>query len=187
VSVATPSFAADTQAREGCEAALIAAHRRGVGGSPTANFARMIPGYAQSSYRKDGKRGGPLADGESEPHTASGVDPLPWTDWTQPTADASMGLKWTVPQPLADVDTSLPTTNDVYRLWDASAPPLIYIGQSSSLKLRLYRHHRQRDGLLQVSYATLPNHDAQRTREEVETELIGARWLATNTSPTDQF
>lgn len=98
-----------------------------------------------------------------------------------------MGLNWTDPIPLAAVDPSMPTSNCVYRLWNQSAPPLEYLGQNSNLESRLYRHRRQRDGPLQVSYATLSAHDAQHTREEIETELIGAHWLATDTSPADQF
>lgn len=187
VSVATPGAADTKRARKGFEAALIAVHRRDVGTSPTANFARMIPGYTQSSYRKDGERGGPRTDGEADPHTAAGVDPLPWTDWASPTAGSWMGLEWTSPLPLADIDTAVPTTNGVYRLWDTSAPPLEYIGQSANLKSRLYRHRRQRDGSLRVSYATLPACDTRHTHEEIETDLIGAHWLATTASPADQF
>ena len=44
-SATTPPVARDEQDRKGLEAALIAVHRREVGQSPTANFARIIEGY----------------------------------------------------------------------------------------------------------------------------------------------
>lgn len=188
VSVAAPSFAADKQARKAFEAALIAVYRREVGESPTANFGRMIEGYEQSSYRSDGIRGGPLAPGETESNTEGGVGPLDWRPRDDVVAADWMGLDWSAPQVLDSADSLIPETDGLYRIWrDDAAPPLEYIGQSSNLRSRLYRHRRNRDAELLFTYSILDRHDAQHKRAEVETELIGAHWLAVGASPRRQF
>lgn len=66
-------------------------------------------------------------------------------------------------------------------------PPVEYIGQSSNLKSRLYRHRRNRDEELLFSYSKLEEHDALHKREEVEMELVGVHWLEVGESPRGQF
>lgn len=188
ISGATPSTATNKQSRKAREAALIAQHRREIGHSPTANFGRIIDGYRQSSYSRDGLVGGPLPDGETEANAEPGVGPLPWTDAETPRGDKWMGLDWTEFTALEDVSTAIPQTDGVYRFThQTSADGLYYIGESTNLRSRLYRHRRNRTEPLTFSYATLPDHDAQHKRQEVETELIGAYWLATDNAPTEQF
>ncbi|GAA4978925.1 GIY-YIG nuclease family protein [Actinoplanes utahensis] len=188
VSISAPPLAEDKQSRKAFEDALIALYRRDAGESPTANFGRIIPGYKQSTYSRDSIRGGPLSDGETESNAELGVGPLPWTDRGDLDGPSWMGLDWTTPCPLQDAGSDLPTTAGLYRIWKSgSAPPLEYIGQTANLRSRLYRHRRNRDGELEFSYTRLQEHDAQHKREEVETELIGAHWLETGESPTDQF
>lgn len=76
----------------------------------------------------------------------------------------------------------------MYRIWRAEdVPPLEYIGQSSNLRSRLYRHRRNRDEELLFSYSKLEKHDARHKREEVETELVGVHWLKVGQSPRNQF
>lgn len=188
VSVTVPDLATDKQHRKGMEDALIALYRQALGESPTANFGRIIPGYRQSSYRSDGLTGGPLPEGQTEQNASSGVEPLPWTDADKPTSADWMGVDWTVPRPLTDADSSIPETDGIYRIWHRSeSPPLEYVGQSSNLRSRLYRHRRNRDESLLFSYATLPKHNALHKREEVETDLLGAHWLACREPPKDQY
>lgn len=188
VSVAAPPLAREKQPRKAFEDALIAVYRRDVGASPTANFGRIIDGYEQSSYRSAGHRGGVLASDATEPNATAGVGPLDWTHREEFLADDWMGLTWSPPKSLAEADTSIPVTDGLYRIWKQDhAPPLEYIGQSSNLRSRLYRHRRNRDSDLRFSYATLGDHAAQHKREEVETELIGVHWLEVGKSPRDQF
>ncbi|GAA0237009.1 GIY-YIG nuclease family protein [Haladaptatus pallidirubidus] len=188
VSWTVPSQASDFQARKAIEAALIALHRREHGHSPTANFARIIPGYKQSSYRKDGLVGGRLADDETESNADLGIGPLDWEQWMNLTADDWMGLEWSEPAPLSEAATQIPNVSGVYRLWEPSCPqPLEYIGESKKLRNRLYRHRRNRDGSFLFSFAALSKLDAKHKREEVETDLLGAHWLACEAAPTDQF
>jgi hypothetical protein len=190
VAWTTPPETRTTRSRKGLEAALIAAHRRTLGSSPTANFGGMIDGYRKSSQRSGGDRGGRLPDGESTWRSDVGAAPLDWTDWTSPSASTWMGLDWGSPEPLADAYQQIPTAPGLYRIWDAeTAPPLRYVGQSATLRDRLYRHRRNRPGDLRFSYATLPadRFDAGHRRREVETDCIGVHFLASEASPTDQF
>ncbi|WP_255152190.1 GIY-YIG nuclease family protein [Halorarius halobius] len=186
VSWTAPPAADAKQHRKAIEAALIALHRRDVGASPVANFGRMIPSYEQSSYSDDERRGGPLADGETESNTAPGTEPLPWTNHDNPLAADWMGLDWTEPLALDAVHGEVPESAGVYRIWDGDTP-LEYIGQSANLKSRLYRHRRTRDGSLRVAFTPVARADARHRREEIETELIGAHWLACSAAPIDQF
>jgi len=188
VSVATPTLAEDKQSRKAFEDAQIAVYRREMGESPTANFGRIIDGYQQSTYRSGEERGGPLEPGETESNTEEGVGPLDWSRSDDVLSEDWMGLLWSSPQPLADADASIPTDDGLYRIWrEDEELPLEYIGQSSNLKSRLYRHRRNRDEALLFSYSELGEHDAQHKREEVETELIGVHWLEVGASPRDQF
>lgn len=188
VSNATPDRAASKQTRKGIEAALIALHRRELGQSPTANFGRMVEGYRQSSYSSDGLVGGPLPDGKTEANAAPGGDPLPWTNADDPLADQWMGIEWSAPKRLFEASPHIPEVDGVYRLSEPEREPALqYIGQSTDLRSRLYRHRRNRDNDLRFSYATLPDHDARHKREEIETELLGAHWLACDSAPTLQF
>ncbi|OYR55247.1 hypothetical protein DJ70_12380 [Halorubrum halodurans] len=187
VSVIEPDDVDQRQRRLAIEEALIAVYRRESGENTTANFARIIDGYKRSNRRADGFTGGELAEGETEPNTAPGVGPLPWTDADEPTSRSWMGLEWTAPEPLANA-YGLPTDSGVYRIWDESEPlPLEYIGQSGNLKNRLYRHRRNRDEELLFSYAVVDEADEQHKREQVETDLIGAHFLVTESAPRDQF
>ena len=148
VSVATPAVAAVKQSRKAMEDALIALHRREFGSSPTANFARIIPGYQQSSYRKGGLVGGSLAEDEAEPHAEPGIEPPSWERAEGLTSDLWMGLEWTPPAPLSET-FGLPSKAGVYRFWDPGAvPPLEYIGETANLKSRLYAHRRNRSANL---------------------------------------
>lgn len=188
VSWATPDWASDAQDRKGLEAALIALHRRTVGQSPTANFGRIIEGYRQSSYSSEGLVGGPLTEGETEPNAEPGVDPLDWDHATEPLHEQWMGLDWSPQAPLREAYQQIPKTPGVYRIWDHTDPqPLAYIGQSTTLRDRMYRHRRSREGGLQFSFATLPEVNATHRLEEIETELLGAHWLAYCSAPRDQF
>ncbi|WP_185903316.1 GIY-YIG nuclease family protein [Halonotius terrestris] len=188
VSVATPDGVGDNQRRKGIEEALIAVYRRETGSNTEANFGRMIEGYKRSSRSSDGVVGGPLEDDQTEPNTAAGIGPLPWENHSNPTASEWMGLEWSPLQTLAQADQSIPQAAGVYRIWDPSEPhPLEYIGQSTRLRNRLYRHRRTRSEELHFSYATHSVADAKHILEQIETDLIGAHWLALDMAPRDQF
>jgi len=188
VSVTTPNGVEDIQRRKAIEEALIAVYRRETEANTTANFGRMIEGYKRSSRSTDGFVGGPLDVSETEPNTAVGIGPLPWENAAEPTASEWMGLGWSESAALRTADQVIPQSGGVYRIWDSTDPhPLEYIGQSTNLRNRLYRHRRNRDEELYFSYVTHPEADAKHKLEQIETDLIGAHWLALDMAPRDQF
>jgi len=52
---------------------------------------------------------------------------------------------------------------------------------------RLYNHENEFGGDVLASFAARPDLDPQHKRLEVETELIGAHFLAHEQPPTEQF
>lgn len=68
ISRTAPPQGTDSQQRKAIKTALIALHRLEHEQSPKANFGRTIPGYRQSSFRREGVLGGPLVEDEPEPN-----------------------------------------------------------------------------------------------------------------------
>jgi hypothetical protein len=172
------------------EDALIALHRREFGQSPTANYGRMIDGYKQSTYSHSEPCyvGGPLDADETEPNTDSGTHPLQWAHWRSPRAENWMGFEWSTPYRLADRIEADPPDEGLYRIWDEDATaPLAYIGESSNISSRLYKHENTYGGDALFAFATREDLDAAHKRSEVETDLIGAYYLSTGEAPLAQY
>ena len=187
VSYTSLEDAVTKQSRKSAEAALIASYRRAEGESPTGAFSRIIPGYKMSSYSRDEERGRPLREHESEPYAESGIPPLDWEISDDPIAPDWMGLDWSQPRPLAEVSSSIPAVDGVYRIWRSDvSTPLEYIGESANLRSRLRTHSRNRSDDLLYAYAAPKSIDAKHKRLEAETDLIGAHWLEVGESPADQ-
>jgi hypothetical protein len=187
VSGTTPPEAEDKQQRKAIEDALIALHRRESNTNLIGNFGRMPPGYNKSKQRSSGIRGG-RSDDDSHRSFREGVDPLPWTNPTGVTESDWMGLAWSPPEPLSESRGSIPDDSGLYRIWDPDdAPPLEYIGETVTLSNRLNRHRRNRDENLHFSYVVRPELDEKFKLSQVESELLGAHWLACKTAPRDQY
>ena len=185
ISVAAPSEAEDKQQRKAIEDALIALHRRETGTNLIGNFGRMPPGYEKSKQRSSGFRG--QRSDDSERSFRAGVDPLSWENPDEITDLDWMGLSWSNPMGLGESARALPGHGGVYRLWDPDAvPPLEYIGETVNLQNRIGRHRRKRDGGLLLSYVSLPEHRKFQL-SQVESELLGAHWLACKHAPRDQY
>ncbi len=188
VSTTTPPLAEDDQDRKGLEAALIAIARREMGQSPTANFGRIIDGYSQSSYRKDGYVGGPLDDGETEPNAEPGRGPVPWENVDDVTALNWMGLEWSEPYRLENrLEPDLPDAGAYRILYEDDSPPLAYIGETSAFTGRLRQHESTFGSEAHFSVAAPDGMAAKHKRTEVETDLIGAHYLAHGQAPIAQF
>lgn len=188
VSTTTSPLAEDDQNRKGLEAALIAIARREMGESPTANFGRIIDGYTQSSYRKDGYVGGPLEDGETEPNAEPGRGPVPWENVDGMTERNWMGLEWSKPYSLENrLEAELPDAG-VYRIWyEDDSPLLAYVGETSAFTGRLRQHEKTFSGEARFSIATPEGMGANHKRTEVETDLIGAHYIVHGRTPLAQF
>lgn len=189
LSWTTPERAVDGQTRKAMEAALIALHRKATRESPVANFGRIISGYEQSGYSRHGEesRGGVLSQGEQEPNAVQGRRPFEWTAPSDVFGTEWMSLDWSTAESLAEASKVSPADPGVYRLWKPGAERLVYVGESQNLRSRLYEHRRNRDSGLRFSYAALPDRSANHVLLEVETDLLGAHWLATGGAPSDQF
>ena len=189
LSWTTPKLATGKQARKGIEAALIALHRQATNRSPVANFGRIIPGYKQSGYSRDGEesRGGPLAVSETEPNAAVGAPPPSWIAPEVVTGPDWLDLGWAAPVSLKEVAEQAPTAAGIYRLWKNEDERLTYVGESQGLRARLKTHRRTYDTGLLACYATLPDRTRKHELLEIETDLLGAHWLATGTAPLEQF
>ncbi|MHB9288814.1 GIY-YIG nuclease family protein [Halobacteriales archaeon Cl-PHB] len=187
VSTASPDAAENKQQRKALEDALLAVHRRETGRNTVGNFGRLPPGYSKSKQRSSGIRGGP-SDDETKRSFRAGADPLSWQLPDDLTATDWMGLDWSGPEDLAQAASSAPRAGGVYRLWDPeSHPPLEYIGQTVNLRSRLTTHRRNRSRSLSFSYAELPGLHDKYKLEQVETDLLGAHWLACGKAPSDQY
>lgn len=186
VSVATPPAAADDRQRKAIEDALVAVHRRETETNLVGNFGRMPPGYEKSTQRGGGDRGG--QSDEADRSYREGIDPLPWENPKALTADDWMGLSWSEPIELRAVTGEIPSYGGVYRLWEPETPsPLRYLSETVNLSNRLDSHRRAYDGDLLVSYAPLTEYVRTFQLKQVETELLGAHWLASRQAPTDQY
>lgn len=186
VSAATPVAAEDKGQRKAIEDALIAVHRRETETNLVGNFGRMPPGYEKSKMRSTEVRGGPCD--ESPRSFREGIDPLPWEKPEKLTDMNWLGLTWSEALPLAEMDSSVPAEPGLYRIWDpASSPPLEYIGQSVDLRGRLRSHSRSRDGKLRFAFVECPDFQEQFQRQQAESTLLGAHWLACQSPPRDQY
>ncbi len=187
VSVASPRRAADKQERNAIEDALIALHRRETGETPVGNFGRMPPGYEKSRQRSSGERGG-RSDDDTRRSFRNCAEPLSWDNPEELTEPDWMGLSWSSPAPLSEAQSHLPEHAGLYRIWDpAESPPLTYIGETTNLKSRLYRHRRNRDESLRFSYAEQSDLETKHKLSQLETDLLGAHWLACRSAPRDQY
>ena len=86
--------------RRGMESFLLYKYRQERGESPLCNFGRFHPRYRKSTIRKEGLRGGKLAEDQKDnPAGFPSIEPLEAigkpgdSDW--------MGLEWTDREPLA--------------------------------------------------------------------------------------
>lgn len=186
-SAATPPEATEKGQRKAIEDALIAVHRRDTQTNLVGNFGRMPPGYKKSKMRSTGVRGGKVND-EPLRDFQDGIDPLPWENPKDLTDPDWMGLAWSKPEQLADVGRDVPAVPGHYRIWDpTSSPPLEYVGQSVNIRSRLRTHRRNRDGGLRYAFVECPDLQKQFKRQQAESTLLGAHWLACASPPRDQY
>jgi len=129
-----------------------------------------------------------LADDETEANTKPSCPPEPWHNYDAVTDPHWMGNDWSEPYQLADRLDADPPDVGLYRIWyEGDVPPLAYIGESSNIGRRLYKHESTYGEHALFSYAPRPDLDASHKREEAELDLIGAHYVAHETPPKAQF
>ena len=164
------------------------ASRLWLGGVLDRSRSNGSPGYKQPRTGRKGDRGGPLAPDESESNAAQGVGPPSWQNDTDVIASDWMGLAWSDPYRLRDRLDISPPENGLYRIWyEDDDSSLAYIGESSNIPGRLHKHEGTFGGRALFAYAEDATLDAAHKRVEIETDLIGAHYLARDRPPLAQF
>jgi hypothetical protein len=166
---------ASASGRRGMESFLLYKYRQECGESPLCNFGRFHPRYRKSTIRKEGMRGGKLAeDHKDNPAGFPGIEPLELigkpgdSDW--------MGLEWTDREPLAAENiTGIPAGAGLYLLADAGSQEIVYIGQSEDLARRLLDYSRKtwEGRTLQFSYQIIGLSVLPHNLKELQNDLIG--------------
>jgi hypothetical protein len=190
LEVSVAGVPGDDPTRKAVEAAVISLHRAAFGCSPTVNFGRMPAGYAMSTDRRRGVRGGLCAD-PLRCHLlglplAGPLNTYGAEDWG--------GHAWSAWQPLANVQTAVPAgVSGLYLI--RRGAELLYVGQGL-LRSRLGAHHRkpvsQAQGRLfqapgvEQAFAVLPG-VASHQLQELENDLIASFFLCTGRVPAAQF
>jgi hypothetical protein len=97
-------------------------------------------------------------------------------------------IEWSDPCRLEDRLTATPPNNGLYRIWyENSDAPLAYIGESSAIPSRLYKHESVFGGQALFASVERIDLDAAHKRTEIETDLLGAYYLAIGETPPAQF
>ena len=180
---------ASTGGRKGMESFLLYRYRQERGESPLCNFGRFHPRYRKSTNRKEGLRGGMLAeDHKDNPAGWPGIEPLEATG--KPGDGDWMGLEWTAREPLdAENIPEVAPGAGLYLLSDAGSQEIVYISQSANVAERLRDHSRKTgDGKsLQFSYQIIGQSVLPHNLRELETDLIGNFFENFRKAPEFQF
>ena len=150
---ATP-LDATISGRRGMESFLLYKYRQERGESPVCNFGRFHPRYRTSTTKKEGLRGGRLAETHKDnPAGWPSIQPLEAagtpgdSDW--------MGLEWTAWEPLPEAPArKIAAGAGLFLLRDAGSHEIVDIGQSADVAKRLLASSRKTGdgGVLEFSY-----------------------------------
>jgi hypothetical protein len=180
---------ASISGRRGMESFLLYQYRQERGESPLCNFGRFHPRYRRSTIRKEGLRGGKLAeDHKDNPAGGSSIAPLGATG--KPGDSDWMGLAWTGWQPLTEENIQkVPAGAGVYLLADAGSHEIVYIGQSADVAGRLLDHCRKTgdEKSLRFSYQVIDKPVLPHNLRERENDLIGNYYEHFRKAPEYQF
>ena len=182
-------FDASISSRRGMESFLLSRYRQERGESPLCNFGRFHPRYRKSTIRREGLRGGKLAEGQKDnPAGFPGIGPLEVignpgdSDW--------MGLEWTDRKPLAAKNArEIPAGAGLYLLADAGSQEIVYIGQSADVAHQLLNHSQKpwEGRSLEFSYQIVGQEVVVHTLRELEADLIGNFFENFRKPPEFQF
>ncbi len=180
---------ASAAGRRGMESFLLYRYRQERGESPLCNFGRFHPRYRKSTIRKEGLRGGKLAEDQKDnPAGFPGIDPLEAIG--RPGDSTWMGLEWTAPEPLTEENVQkIPAGAGLYLLTDAASHEILYIGQSADVADRLSGLIRktQEDRSLAFSYQIIGQSVVPHSLRELENDLIGNYFEHFRKVPEFQF
>lgn len=171
------------------EAFLLYKYRQEHGESTPCNFGRFHPRYRKSTNRKEGRRGGKLAEDQKDnPAGWPSIEPLEVTG--KPGDGDWMSLEWTAREPLtAENIRKVAAGAGLYLLADAGSQEIVYIGQSADIANRLLDHSGKTwdDKSLQFSYQVIGQSVLPHNLRELENDLIGNYYENYRKAPEFQF
>jgi hypothetical protein len=201
--VSVSPVSGSTQWRKGLEALAISLYRQERLQSPTVNFGRILEGYRMPSSNSKklvaaGKRflGGVTA--EHHTHHLAGVPPMGGLIGDCQSGDWS-GHLWSDWQPLSmSMSSNSRQSLGLYRLRDRAEPGLLYIGEGAIFNRfrshgRKARNPQDEPGRIFAQAKSLEcswvvnNAWLAHQRLELETDLIAAHVLTTQSVPRAQF
>lgn len=180
---------ASASGRKAMESFLLYHYRQERKESTLCNFGRFHPRYRKSTNRKEGLRGGRLA--EDQNNNAAGwpsIEPLEALG--KPGDNTWMGLEWTEWQPLEPGTTRKVSQGaGLYLLTDGGSQEIVYIGQSADIAKRLLDHSRKTwdDKTLQFTYQIIGLSVLPHNLKELENDLIGNFVENSRKAPEFQF
>jgi hypothetical protein len=180
---------ASTGSRKGMESYLLSRYRQERGGSPLCNFGRFHPRYRRSTNRKEGRRGGRLAEDQKDnPAGWPSVEPLEIAG--KPGDSDWMGLEWTAWVPLTAENTrGVAAGAGLYLIRDAGSHGIVYIGQSADVAKRLPDHSRKTWDEIspEFSYQIIGQAVLPHNLRELENDLLGNYFENFRKAPVFQF
>jgi hypothetical protein len=176
----------DKARRRALEDTLLWRHRRATGRSTLCNYGRFHPRYRRPSNKASG-RSMKRRDAPEPETNGPCAAPLPLEG--EPTGRQWMSLSWQDHIRLTtDATRDLHRSPGVYRIFQSGSTPLLYIGETTSLRQRLRSHARRGwDSGTHLSVASMPEGAPDYQRKEVESDLLGGHFEQVDAPPTCQY
>jgi len=174
---------------DGIWAAYLANYRATVGRSPAANFGQTI--RIQGDLPSDEQTAStPFADLRS--YKSRERDPLNRGKWKDVTGQNWMGLNWSKPFDLSLPDdysnwsNRLPEGSGVYRTWKPGSDVLDRIDATSNISRRIRSQADEIGYESKISFCEL-DITGKPSKTELEVDLAGAHYIATNIIPESEI
>ena len=173
--------------RMAIECFLLWQHRVEKGLSTLCNHGRFHPRFTKSKGRKKGVRGEHLGKGERNPKGGESYPPLLPSGSME--SQRWMSLDWSEWEELSLGNIQkIPTQPGVYRIYDSERREMLYLGESSNLRMRIQSHSRRGwEPNAVFCYHSLPKSLSEYQRMEIENDLIGGYYLGMVKAPRFQF
>lgn len=173
--------------RMAIECFLLWQYRVEKGSSTLCNHGRFHPRFAKSKDRKRGVREERLENGIM--NTKGGESSLPLLPSGSIESQRWMSLDWSEWEELSLRNIQkIPTQPGVYRIYDSERREMLYLGESSNLRMRIQSHSRRGwESNARFSYHSLPKSLPEYQRMEMENDLIGGYYLERVEVPRFQF
>jgi hypothetical protein len=185
---AAPLDASDS-GRRGMESFLLYRYRQENGESPLCSLGRFPPRYRRSSTKREGKRGGRLAEGQRD-NPAGGPSRVPLCPSGTPGERDWMGLAWSAPAPLDETHLgNIPHARGLYLLLDAGSKEVTFIGRAEDCAVQLAgQAGRAWEGEVPLfSYHVIEETVLPHQLRELETDLIGNYYEQFRKAPELRF